>query len=287
MSQPRSISPQGGSSTCTRGRLPTSPAARTASGSPDNPPVPEQPRGNRCGDAEHDVPDHALAPVRECELEGQPVRRSKDAPPVVGSRRVLGSQSWSSFTAGLRDKRERVGPTHPQDGSGAMARELHALGWPVRGPAPSCPPSAEGKAGASTCKPARRARAVQTGGTHAAGTSRSRHRSIASRARLLPAAVAEREQAERQEQQWQEEDMASTRHEHDHGNCKADCKHTHQRTPSNSAFPGLARKPAPGERRPACADRPYFASPSRTSPRQAPVSSSRLSISCLNRSRSP
>ena len=32
---------------------------------------------------------------------------------------------------------------------------------------------------------------------------------------------------------------------------------------------------------------PYAVSPSRTSPRQAPVSSSRFSISCLNRSRSP
>ncbi len=32
---------------------------------------------------------------------------------------------------------------------------------------------------------------------------------------------------------------------------------------------------------------PYFVSPSCTSPRQAPVSSSRFSISCLNRSRSP
>jgi hypothetical protein len=33
--------------------------------------------------------------------------------------------------------------------------------------------------------------------------------------------------------------------------------------------------------------RPYFVSPSRTSPRQAPVSSVRFSMSCLNRSRSP
>jgi hypothetical protein len=32
--------------------------------------------------------------------------------------------------------------------------------------------------------------------------------------------------------------MATAHHEHDHGNCKADCKHTHQRTPLNSGFPG-------------------------------------------------
>jgi hypothetical protein len=54
----------------------------------------------------------------------------------------------------------------------------------------------------------------------------------------LAAAMAEREQAVREEQQWQEEDMATTHHEHDHGNCKADRKHTHQQTPLNSAFLG-------------------------------------------------
>jgi hypothetical protein len=36
---------------------------------------------------------------------------------------------------------------------------------------------------------------------------------------LFPAAVAEREQAERNEKQWQEEDMATAHDEHDHGNC--------------------------------------------------------------------
>jgi hypothetical protein len=50
-------------------------------------------------------------------------------------------------------------------------------------------------------------------------------------ARLSPAAVAEREQAERKEQQWQKENMATAHHEHDHGNCKADSKYTHQRIP--------------------------------------------------------
>jgi hypothetical protein len=51
---------------------------------------------------------------------------------------------------------------------------------------------------------------------------------------LPPPVVAEREQAERKEQQWQEEDMATAYYEHDQGNCKADSKHTYQRTP----FPG-------------------------------------------------
>jgi hypothetical protein len=55
---------------------------------------------------------------------------------------------------------------------------------------------------------------------------------------LSPAVVAEREQAERKEQQWQKENMATAHHEHEHGNCKANGKQTHQRTPSDSAFPG-------------------------------------------------
>jgi hypothetical protein len=57
--------------------------------------------------------------------------------------------------------------------------------------------------------------------------------------------------------------------------------------PLNSAFPGQrgSRPPMRGGRR--APVRPYVVSPSRTSPRQAPVSSSRFSISCLNRSRSP
>ena len=60
-------------------------------------------------------------------------------------------------------------------------------------------------------------------------------------ARLLPAAVAESEQTERNEQQRQEENMATAHHEHDHGNCKADRKYTHhQRTPSDSAFQASA-----------------------------------------------
>jgi len=81
---------------------------------------------------------------------------------------------------------------------------------------------------------------------------RSRQESIARAgiARLSPAAVAEREQAERKEQQWQKENMPTTHHEHDHGNCKADRKRTHQRTPSNSAFPAKAlRRPVRGGRR--------------------------------------
>ena len=57
--------------------------------------------------------------------------------------------------------------------------------------------------------------------------------------------------------------------------------------PLNSAFPGQrgSRPPMSGGRR--APVHPYDVSPSRTSPRQAPVSSSRFSISCLNRSRSP
>ena len=57
--------------------------------------------------------------------------------------------------------------------------------------------------------------------------------------------------------------------------------------PPLTVFSGLARRRPPvsrGRRAPAG---PYFVSPSRTSPRQAPVSSSRFSINCLNRSRSP
>jgi hypothetical protein len=54
----------------------------------------------------------------------------------------------------------------------------------------------------------------------------------------LPAAMAEREQAERKEQQWQKENMATAHHEHDYGNCKADRKHTNQRTSSNNDVPG-------------------------------------------------
>ena len=45
--------------------------------------------------------------------------------------------------------------------------------------------------------------------------------------------------------------MATAHHEHDHGNCKADSKHTHQRTPSKQCLSRLARQPAPSERRPA------------------------------------
>jgi hypothetical protein len=62
--------------------------------------------------------------------------------------------------------------------------------------------------------------------------------------------MPEREQAERKEQQWQEEDTATAHHEQDHGNCKADRKHTHQQTPFNSAFPSW-RGAGPSEKRPA------------------------------------
>jgi hypothetical protein len=167
-------------------------------------------------------------------------------------------------------------------------RELRASGWSVHAPAFLELLSLRGKVDASICKPLSRARAARTGGTHVAGTSRSRQQSIARGiARLSPAAVAEREQAERKEQQWQKEHMATAHNEHDHRNRKADSKHTHQRLPSKQCLSGLARQPAPSERRPARTVRFYFVSPSRTSPRQAPVSSSRFSISCLNRSRSP
>ena len=70
--------------------------------------------------------------------------------------------------------------------------------------------------------------------------------------------MAEREQAERKEQQWQKENMAAAHHEHDHGNCKADSKHTHQRTPSKQFLCGPARQPAPNERRPARTVRPLL-----------------------------
>jgi hypothetical protein len=66
-------------------RLPAPLAPRTAPGQAVNPPVAEQPRGNRCGYAKHDVADHAL-PVRECESDGQPVRQGKDVPPVMVRR---------------------------------------------------------------------------------------------------------------------------------------------------------------------------------------------------------
>jgi hypothetical protein len=61
----------------------------------------------------------------------------------------------------------------------------------------------------------------------------------------LAAAVTEREQAEREEQQWQEEDVATAHYEHDHGNCKADRKHTHQTDLlMNEAVPGERPGPA-------------------------------------------
>jgi len=91
---------------------------------------------------------------------------------------------------------------------------------------------AQGKVDANICKPSSLARVARTRGTHAAGTSRSPQRPITRGiARLSPAAVAEREQTERKEQQWQKENMATAHHEHDHRNCKADRKHTHQQTP--------------------------------------------------------
>jgi hypothetical protein len=46
--------------------------------------------------------------------------------------------------------------------------------------------------------------------------------------------AAESEQAERKEQQWQKENMATAYHEHEQGKCKADSKHTYQRTPSKT-----------------------------------------------------
>lgn len=66
------------------GRLPTPPTPGTASGPSVNPPVREQPRGNRCEYAKHDVADHALAPVRESDSEGRSVRQSKThLPPLL------------------------------------------------------------------------------------------------------------------------------------------------------------------------------------------------------------
>jgi hypothetical protein len=41
-------------------RLPAPPAPGTAPGQTVNPPVAEQPRGNRCGYAKYDVADHGL-----------------------------------------------------------------------------------------------------------------------------------------------------------------------------------------------------------------------------------
>jgi hypothetical protein len=66
---------------------------------------------------------------------------------------------------------------------------------------------------------------------------------------LSPAVAAEREQAERKEEQWQEENMATAHDEHDQGNCKADSKHTNQRT--KQCFPGQrgSRPPMRGGRR--------------------------------------
>jgi hypothetical protein len=89
---------------------------------------------------------------------------------------------------------------------------------------------------------------ARIGGTHGAGTSRSRQQSVARGiVPLSPVAVAEREQAERNKQQWQKQNMATAHHEHDHGNCEADSKHTHQRTvpfrASAAAGPN-ARRPA-------------------------------------------
>jgi hypothetical protein len=131
----------------------------------------------------------------------------------------------------------------PQRGPNATERELRASGWSVRAPAPSSVPSAAGKVDASICKPSSRARAARTGETHAAETSRSRQQSVAPKwARLLPAAVPEREQPEREEQQWQEENMPTAHHEHDHGNRKADRKHTHLTDRSLTAHLG---EPAP------------------------------------------
>jgi hypothetical protein len=79
-----------------------------------------------------------------------------------------------------------------------------------------------------------------------------------------PAAVTEREQAEGKEQQWQKENMATAHHEHDHGNCKADSKHTHQKTPSRQclfrANPG-SRPPMKGGRRRTCSHLLRFAVP--------------------------
>jgi hypothetical protein len=65
---------------------------------------------------------------------------------------------------------------------------------------------------------------------------------------LSPAVVAEREQGERKEQQWQKENMATAHHEHDQGKCKADSKHTYQRTPSKQGLSGPTRQPAPNEK---------------------------------------
>jgi hypothetical protein len=147
-----------------------------------------------------------------------------------------------------QDKNRQVGHRTPS----AKERELRASGRSVRASARSELLSAQGKVDASICKRGRRARVARTGGTHAAGTSRSRQQSVARGiGRLSPTAVAEREQAERKEQQWQKENMATAHHEHDHGNCEADSKHTHQRTPSKQCLSGPARQPAPNERRPA------------------------------------
>jgi hypothetical protein len=53
-------------------------------------------------------------------------------------------------------------------------------------------------------------------------------RHLVAAVRLSPSVVAEGEQAEGKEQQGQEKDMAGGNHEHDHGNRKANSKHTHQ-----------------------------------------------------------
>jgi hypothetical protein len=68
-----------------RVRLPAPPAPGAAPGQTVNPPVAEQPQRDGRGYTKYDVADHALS-VRDCELDGQPVRQGKDVPPVMVRR---------------------------------------------------------------------------------------------------------------------------------------------------------------------------------------------------------
>src|SRR5678815_6082108 len=87
-----------------RGRLPAPPVLGTAPSQTVNPPVAEQPRGNRCGYAKYDVADHGL-PSEGMRVDGQLVRQIKTCLRSWGRR--LGSQNWSSFTTGRWRKRLR------------------------------------------------------------------------------------------------------------------------------------------------------------------------------------
>ena len=71
-----------------RGRLPPPPAPGTAPSQTVNPPVAEQPHGNRCGYAKYDVADHGL-PSDGMRVDGKLVRQIKTClghrPPRLGS----------------------------------------------------------------------------------------------------------------------------------------------------------------------------------------------------------